>query len=117
MCIICIVGIICLIIWLILKTFLWRSRKRKNVSDKNPSTTKKPKTFRKLEDDEEVEEVDSFFASGEVRRNSRGLPLTPTGRPSIKLIEANHKFTPKYHSRENTKTLLGKPMSLGRAMA
>jgi len=52
-----------------------------------------------------------------VRRNSRGIPLTPTGRPSIKLNEVNRKFTPKYHNRENTKTLLGKQMSLGGAMA
>ena len=106
-CIICIVCIICIIIWLILKTFLWRSRKRKNVSEKTPSATKKPKALRNLEDDEEVEEDDSSFASGEVRRNSRGLSLTPTGRPSIKLNEVNRKFTPKYHNREYTKTLLG----------
>ena len=86
-----------IIIWLILKTFLWRSRKRKNVFEKTHSATKKPKALRNLEDDEEVEED---FASGEVRRNSRGLPLTPTGRPSIKLNEVNRKFTPKYHNRE-----------------
>ena len=77
----------------------------------------KPKALRNLEDDEEVEEDDLFFASGEVHRNSRGLPLTPTFRPSIKLNEVNRKFTPKYHNRENTKTLLGKQMSLGGAMA
>ena len=102
---------------MILKTFLWHSRKRKNVSEKTPSATKKPKALRNLEDDEEVEVDCSFFASGEVRRNSRGIPLTPTGRPSIKLNEVNRKFTPKYHNRENTKTLLGKQMSLGGAMA
>ena len=74
--------------------------------------------MRNLEDlEENEEEDDSFLASGEVRRNSRGIPLTPTGRPSIKLNEVNRKFTPKYHNRENTKTLLGKQMSLGGAMA
>ena len=40
-----------------------------------------------------------------------------TGRPSINLNEVNHKFTPKYHNRGNTKTFLGKQMSLGGAMA
>ena len=74
--------------------------------------------MRNLEDLEENEEEDDLFlASGEVCRNSRGLPLTPTGRPSIKLNEVNRKFTPKYHSRGNTKTLLGKSTSLGGAMA
>ena len=91
------------------ETFLWRSRKRKNVSEKTPSVTKKPKVLRNLEDDQEVEEDDSFFASGEVRKNSRGLPLTPTGRPSIKLNEVNRKFTPKYLSRGNTKRCSASP--------
>ena len=90
---------------------------RKNLSEKTPSANKKPKAFRNLEDDEEVEEDNLFFASVEVHRNSRDLPLTPTGCPSIKLNEVNCKFRPKYHNRENTKTLLGKQMSLGGAMA
>ena len=96
-----------------------RSKKRKSVPQKSPPTaTKKPKVVRNLEDlEENEEEDDSSLASCEVRRNSRGLPLTPTGRPSIKLNEVNRQFTPKYHSRGNTKTLLGKSMSLGGAMA
>jgi len=95
-----------------------RSKKRKSVPQRSPPTaTKKSKVVRNLEDFEEEEEEDSLHASGDVRRNSRGLPLTPTGRPSIKLNEVNRQFTPKYHSRGNTKTLLGKSMSLGGSMA
>ena len=42
-CIICIICILCIFIWLILKTFLWRSRKRKNVTEKTPLATKSEK--------------------------------------------------------------------------
>ena len=90
-----------------------RSKERRSVSERSPPTaTKKPKVVRNLEDHDEVEADDSFLASGEVRRNSRGHPLTPTGRPSIKLNEVNRNFTPNYHSRGNAKTLFGKSMSM-----
>jgi hypothetical protein len=61
------------------------------------------------EDDEDVPTVNDR------RRNSKGLLVTATGRPSVKQNEVNGKFTPKY--RNPAITILSKPVTLGGAMA
>jgi len=84
------------------------------------STTKKPRAIKQvvstsslLGDTESDEDAPMVSAV----RNSKGLLVTATGRPSVKRNEINGSYTPKYHNPNITRTILGKTMTLGGAMA
>jgi len=49
--------------------------------------------------------------------NRKGVACTSDGRPSLRRNEVNKKFSPSYRNPENKELLVGKPVSLSKAMA
>ena len=49
--------------------------------------------------------------------NKKGLIMTPGGRPSVRKLAVNEKYGTSYRNGRNTREIMGKKLSIGKACA
>ena len=49
--------------------------------------------------------------------NKKGLRMTPGGRPSVRKLAVNEKYGTSYRNGRNTREIMGKKLSIGKACA
>ena len=51
------------------------------------------------------------------KTNKKGLVMTPGGRPSVKKLAVNEKYGTSYRNGRNTREIMGRKLSIGKACA